>query len=479
MRPAPLAAARRHGGTPSISISSEKLRKVRISTIRPRTLTFSSVGATATVLIRSAATRISRPRRSTPPKVSRSAREPARPSPERRQTTTARASDHTRPITRTTTPTTSKPSAILSIVSVNVTFRSPGLPSAPLATNLASTAPERGLGRSTSPHPQDQLAELRWLLEAGRVAGVRKPDQLLVRGPERRDVVLGEVAPGVDVVPAVCKVRRYRKIGHVPAQIQVEDALIRRCRAPVEAEQHAQPVEMAVLRDVQRRRRRMLPVRVAGVVVELLGSTADRVILQSCAEPAVRRRSVADEPCDGPRLRCLFRAGSSPLPAHPIVLRDGDHGADPDEAGKQVGATLSGEDAQHGSPGMSDEVERLSGEHHMQSLGEVYGIIHIPLGAQRGPAGEQTVGLAGATLIPVDNDEGVFQRAVERADPADLRSARAAGEEQQDRPVLPVPAEHQPLLHTAQPDPLQSRNTAGDTTAELVDDRRSGAAQHG
>jgi len=56
---APLAVARRHGGKPSISVSSEKLRNVLISTISPRTRTLSSAGATATVLIRSAATRTS------------------------------------------------------------------------------------------------------------------------------------------------------------------------------------------------------------------------------------------------------------------------------------------------------------------------------------------------------------------------------------------------------------------------------------
>jgi hypothetical protein len=67
----PLTNARRHGGTPSISIWSEKLRNVRISTISPRIATFSTVGSTATVRTRSAATRISRPSNNTPPNVSR------------------------------------------------------------------------------------------------------------------------------------------------------------------------------------------------------------------------------------------------------------------------------------------------------------------------------------------------------------------------------------------------------------------------
>ena len=63
---------RRHGTTPSISISSEKLRKVRMSTIRPSTRTFCMVGSTATVRMRSAATRTSRPRRMLRPKYLRS-----------------------------------------------------------------------------------------------------------------------------------------------------------------------------------------------------------------------------------------------------------------------------------------------------------------------------------------------------------------------------------------------------------------------
>ena len=70
---APLASARRQGQTPSISISREKLRNVRISTISPRTRTLSSVGETAMVLIKSAATRIYRESSSVPPNAWRSA----------------------------------------------------------------------------------------------------------------------------------------------------------------------------------------------------------------------------------------------------------------------------------------------------------------------------------------------------------------------------------------------------------------------
>src|SRR6266516_2699148 len=66
--PAPPIAARRHGTTPSISVSSEKLRKVLITTISPSTKTLSRVGATATVRIRSAATRTSTPSSRVPPK---------------------------------------------------------------------------------------------------------------------------------------------------------------------------------------------------------------------------------------------------------------------------------------------------------------------------------------------------------------------------------------------------------------------------
>ena len=60
--PAPPIRARRHGATPSISVSSEKLRNVLITTISPSTRTLSRVGETATVRTRSAATRTSSPR---------------------------------------------------------------------------------------------------------------------------------------------------------------------------------------------------------------------------------------------------------------------------------------------------------------------------------------------------------------------------------------------------------------------------------
>ena len=50
--PAPVVIARRQGRTPSISVSSEKLRKVLISTISPSTSTFVTEGSTAIVLIR-------------------------------------------------------------------------------------------------------------------------------------------------------------------------------------------------------------------------------------------------------------------------------------------------------------------------------------------------------------------------------------------------------------------------------------------
>ncbi|EZP54185.1 hypothetical protein BW41_01715 [Sphingomonas sp. RIT328] len=52
-----------HGHRPSISTSSEKLRKVRIRTMPARTKRLSNVGSTATVLMMSAATRNSRPSR--------------------------------------------------------------------------------------------------------------------------------------------------------------------------------------------------------------------------------------------------------------------------------------------------------------------------------------------------------------------------------------------------------------------------------
>jgi hypothetical protein len=47
--PASPIRARRHGATPSISVSSEKLRNVLITTIKPSTRTLSRLGATATV----------------------------------------------------------------------------------------------------------------------------------------------------------------------------------------------------------------------------------------------------------------------------------------------------------------------------------------------------------------------------------------------------------------------------------------------
>ena len=50
--PTPLICARFHGTTPSISVSSEKLRTVLIRTISPRTRTLLRVGATATVRTR-------------------------------------------------------------------------------------------------------------------------------------------------------------------------------------------------------------------------------------------------------------------------------------------------------------------------------------------------------------------------------------------------------------------------------------------
>jgi DNA-binding NarL/FixJ family response regulator len=62
-----LLRPRRHGRVPSISVSSEKLRNVLITTISPRTRTFSTVGATATVRTRSAATSTSSPSSSAPP----------------------------------------------------------------------------------------------------------------------------------------------------------------------------------------------------------------------------------------------------------------------------------------------------------------------------------------------------------------------------------------------------------------------------
>src|SRR5262249_1598000 len=101
---APLAGARRQGRTPPISISNEKLRNVLITTIIPSTRTFSSVGATATVLIRSAATRISSPRSRAAPNACRSAVYARCCEPDRRQASTATTTDHTRPIVKISAP---------------------------------------------------------------------------------------------------------------------------------------------------------------------------------------------------------------------------------------------------------------------------------------------------------------------------------------------------------------------------------------
>src|SRR5215471_13115004 len=66
---APVAEPRRHGGVPLTSMSIEKLRKVLIRTMSPRVSTLFRVGATAIVLTRSAATRISKPRSKVPPRA--------------------------------------------------------------------------------------------------------------------------------------------------------------------------------------------------------------------------------------------------------------------------------------------------------------------------------------------------------------------------------------------------------------------------
>jgi hypothetical protein len=58
---------------PSISTSSEKLRMIRITTIRPSTSTLSSDGSTMTVRMMSATIRISSPSRMTRPRLRRSA----------------------------------------------------------------------------------------------------------------------------------------------------------------------------------------------------------------------------------------------------------------------------------------------------------------------------------------------------------------------------------------------------------------------
>ena len=72
--PAPLIKARRHGATPSISVSSEKLRNVLITTISPSTRTLSRVGETTTVRTRSAATSTSSPNSRVPPNACLSTR---------------------------------------------------------------------------------------------------------------------------------------------------------------------------------------------------------------------------------------------------------------------------------------------------------------------------------------------------------------------------------------------------------------------
>ena len=71
------SARLRHGRTPSISTSSEKTSNVRTRTIAPRTPTFVIVGSTATVRMRSAATRTSRLIRSPRPKILRPCRRAA------------------------------------------------------------------------------------------------------------------------------------------------------------------------------------------------------------------------------------------------------------------------------------------------------------------------------------------------------------------------------------------------------------------
>src|SRR5260370_41289686 len=101
---APLAGARRQGRTPSISISNEKLRNVLISTIIPSTRTLSSVGATATVLIRSAATRISSPGSKVEPNACRNAGYARGSEPERCQASTATTPHHSSPLVKVSAP---------------------------------------------------------------------------------------------------------------------------------------------------------------------------------------------------------------------------------------------------------------------------------------------------------------------------------------------------------------------------------------
>jgi hypothetical protein len=116
---APLVRPRRHGSFPSISTCSEKLRNVLIKTINPSTATFRVVGATATVRTRSAATRISSPSSSTPPKVSRSTWYPRRP-PAACHALLASTTDQTMPTTRTAAPIASKIRATSASRPVNV-----------------------------------------------------------------------------------------------------------------------------------------------------------------------------------------------------------------------------------------------------------------------------------------------------------------------------------------------------------------------
>src|SRR5215472_10688672 len=113
----PLVSARRQGGTPSISIWREKLRNVLIKTINPRTVTLWRVGETATVRIRSAATKISSPSSRTAPNVSRQAWYPRR-APAARHVRAATMSDHANPRISTATPNASKPCATSLITSV-------------------------------------------------------------------------------------------------------------------------------------------------------------------------------------------------------------------------------------------------------------------------------------------------------------------------------------------------------------------------
>ena len=71
------APPRCHGQRPSISTSSEKLRKVRISTMPASTARLCSVGSTATVPMMSAATRNSSPSRMPRPRLARYSRKAA------------------------------------------------------------------------------------------------------------------------------------------------------------------------------------------------------------------------------------------------------------------------------------------------------------------------------------------------------------------------------------------------------------------